>query len=242
MCGATKSDSMLKQQRRWHFYTNTNDLIRDVVANLTRFAADCIKRRGAFHIVLAGGTTPRAIYQELQHINTTWSAWHIYYGDERCLAVGAVDRNDTMAQQSWLNHVSIPAQQIHAIPGELGNQNGAKTYTRTLKDIEAFDLVLLGLGEDGHTASLFPGHALGSEENSPAVLAITDAPKPPPERISLSAHRLSQAREVWFLVTGEAKRGAVENWQHEKNIPALSICPLHGVDIYTDLDLEGILE
>lgn len=242
MCGATKSDSMLNQQRRWHTYTNTSNLIRDVVEKLTGLAADCIKRRGAFHIVLAGGTTPKTIYQELQHINTTWSAWHIYYGDERCLAVGAVDRNDTMAQQSWLNHVSIPTQQIHAIPGELGNQNGAKAYTRILKDIEAFDLVLLGLGEDGHTASLFPGHALGSEENSPAVLAVTDAPKPPSDRISLSAHRLSQARHVWFLVTGEGKRRAIENWLRDKNIPVLSICPEDGVDIYTDLDLEGILK
>ena len=242
MCGATKSDSMLNQQRRWHTYTNTSNLIRDVVEKLTGLAADCIKRRGAFHIVLAGGTTPKTIYQELQHINTTWSAWHIYYGDERCLAVGAVDRNDTMAQQSWLNHVSIPTQQIHAIPGELGNQNGAKAYTRILKDIEAFDLVLLGLGEDGHTASLFPGHALVSEENSPAVLAVTDAPKPPSDRISLSAHRLSQARHVWFLVTGEGKRRAIENWLRDKNIPVLSICPKDGVDIYTDLDLEGILK
>jgi 6-phosphogluconolactonase len=236
-----KSDSKLKQQRRWHSYTNTSDLIRDVVANLTRFAADCIKHRGAFHIVLAGGATPRAIYQELQHMNTTWSAWHIYYGDERCLAVGAADRNDTMAEQSWLNHVSIPAQQIHAIPAELGNQDGAKAYTHILKHVDIFDLVLLGLGEDGHTASLFPGHVLGNEADAPAVLTVTGAPKPPPDRISLSAHRLSQARQVWFLVTGEAKRDAVANWQQEKVIPAGAICPLHGVDIYTDLDLVGVV-
>jgi 6-phosphogluconolactonase len=236
-----KSDSMLKQQRRWHSYTNTSDLIRVVVAKLTEFAADCIKRRGAFHIVLAGGTTPRAIYQGLQHIKTDWPAWHVYFGDERCLVAGAVERNDTMALQSWLNHVSIPTQQIHAIPAELGNRDGANAYARVLQEVETFDLVLLGLGEDGHTASLFPGHALGSEEDAPAVLAVTDAPKPPPERISLSAHRLSQARQVWFLVTGEAKRWAVENWQREKNIPALSICPKYGIDIYTDLDLDGIV-
>ena len=237
-----KSDSRLKQQRRWHSYTDTSDLIQDVVEKLTRFAADCIKHRMAFHVVLAGGTTPKAIYQELQHINTTWSAWHIYYGDERCLAVGAADRNDTMAQQSWLNHVSIPAQQIHAIPAELGNQDGAKAYTYILQHVENFDLVLLGLGEDGHTASLFPGHVLGNEADAPAVLAVTGAPKPPPDRISLSAHRLSQARQVWFLVTGEAKREAVANWQQEKAIPARAICPLHGVDIYTDLNLEAMEE
>jgi len=229
---------MLKQQRRWHSYRNTRDLTRDVVATLAAFAADCIKQRGAFHIVLAGGSTPKMIYQALQHINTIWSAWHIYYGDERCLPAGAADRNDTMAQQSWLNHVSIPARQIHAIPTELGTQEAIKAYSRILQDIEMFDLVLLGLGEDGHTASLFPGDPLGDEEGSPPALAVTDAPKPPANRISLSANRLSRARQVWFLVTGEGKRWAVDNWQRENNIPALSIRPLHGVDIYTDLDLD----
>jgi 6-phosphogluconolactonase len=233
---------MLKQQRRWHSYIHTGDLIRDVVAKLTVVAADCIKRRGAFHLVLAGGTTPRTIYQGLRHIKTDWSAWHIYFGDERCLAEDAVNRNDTMAKQSWLNYVSIPVKQIHAIPAELGNQDGAKAYARILQEVDTFDLVLLGLGEDGHTASLFPGHALGSEQGAPAVLAVTDAPKPPSDRISLSAHRLSQAKHVWFLVTGEGKRWAIENWLLDKNIPALSICPKDGVDIYTDLDLDRIVK
>jgi len=234
-----KSDVMLKQQRRWHSYRSTSDLTQAVVANLTAFAADCIKQRGAFHIVLAGGGTPRMIYQALRHITTIWSAWHIYYGDERCLPAGAAGRNDTMAQQTWLNHVSIPVRQIHPIPAELGNHEGAKAYARILQDIDTFDLVLLGLGEDGHTASLFPGHVLGDEDDAPAVLAVADAPKPPPDRISLSAHRLSQARQVWFLVTGEGKRWAIDNWQDENKIPALAIRPLHGVDIYTDLELEA---
>ena len=241
MCGATKSDLMQIQQRRWHRYSSTAELIRDVVAKLSRFARDCIESRGTFHIVLAGGTTPRAVYQGLRQIETDWSAWHVYFGDERCLPIGAADRNDTMAQQSWLSHIAIPSRQIHAIPAELGSREGATAYAKTLDKIDTFDLVLLGLGEDGHTASLFPGHLLGSEESAPDVLAVTDAPKPPPERISLSAHRLSQARQVWFLVTGEAKRWAIENWQREDSIPALSICPLHGVDIYTNLELDKVM-
>ena len=226
----------MKQHRRWHRYPDIEALKQDVVNKISKYAQQCIESHAAFHIVLAGGTTPRTIYQGLRHIKTDWSAWHIYFGDERCLAMGAVERNDTMVQQSWLNHVTIPSQQIHAIPAELGNQEGAKAYARILQGIDTFDLVLLGLGEDGHTASLFPNHVLGVEQDAPAVLAVAEAPKPPPERISLSAHRLSQARQVWFLVTGEAKRMAIENWQREKSIPALSICPLHGVDIYTDLD------
>jgi len=209
-----------------------------VVANLTVFAEDSIKQRGAFHIVLAGGSTPKMIYQTLPHIKTDWSAWHVYYGDERCLAVGAAERNDTMVQQSWLNHVNIPPTQIHAIPAELGAVEGAKAYAQVIGQIDTFDLVLLGLGEDGHTASLFPSQAWGDEEDAPPVLAVMNAPKPPPNRISLSAQRLSQARQVWFVVTGEGKRWAIDTWRSEDNIPALSIRPPHGVDIYTDLDVE----
>ena len=237
-----KSDLILKQQRRWHSFSNRDDLIRNVIANLTDFADACIQYRGAFHLVLAGGTTPKTIYQGLRDIPTDWSAWHIYFGDERCLEVGAEDRNDTMARQNWLSYVSIPERQIHAIPAEIGNQAGAEAYTLILQEIDTFDLVLLGLGEDGHTASLFPGHASGSEADAPPVLAVTNAPKPPAERISLSAHRLSQSRQVWFIVTGEAKRRALEYWQREQDIPALSICPKTGIDIYTDLALDGILK
>lgn len=229
---------MREQQRRWHTYSSTAELIHDVVAKVSLFARDCIHTRGAFHLVLAGGSTPRAVYVGLRGIPTDWSAWHIYFGDERCLPAGAADRNDTMAEQSWLGHVNIPAGQIHAIPAELGNQEGAQAYTRIVGKIAMFDLVLLGLGEDGHTASLFPGHDLGNQNNAPAVLAVNEAPKPPPERISLSARRLSQARQVWFLVTGESKREAIANWQQERDIPALAICPHHGVDIHTDLNVD----
>lgn len=229
---------MQTQQRRWHCYSDSDVLIHEVVIKLGAFAKECIEDRDYFSIVLAGGTTPRAIYENLRHIQTDWLAWHVYFGDERCLAMGAADRNDTMAQESWLNHVSIPSQQIHYIPAELGNKEGANAYAQELHKVEMFDLVLLGLGEDGHTASLFPGHVMGYEPDSTAVLAVNDAPKPPPERISLSAHRLSQARKVWFLVTGETKRWAIENWLHGGMIPAASICPPQGVDIYTDIKLE----
>jgi 6-phosphogluconolactonase len=143
-----------------------------------------------------------------------------------------------MAKQCWLSHVAIPSKHVHSIPAELGAEEGAKAYASILKDINTFDLVLLGLGEDGHTASLFPGHNLGNEASAPDVLAVYDAPKPPSERISLSAYRLSQAREVWFLVSGESKRLAIENWQHKKMIPAESIQPTYGVDIYTDLEIK----
>ena len=97
-----------------------------------------------------------------------------------------------------------------------------------MQSIAAFDLVLLGLGEDGHTASLFPGHDWGDAPGSPAALAILNAPKPPRERVSLSAARLSD--EVLFMVSGESKHVALAQWRAGAAIPARAITPAAGVD------------
>jgi 6-phosphogluconolactonase len=109
-----------------------------------------------------------------------------------------------------------------------------------LQQVGEFDLVLLGLGEDGHTASLFPGKDWGQEVDSPIALPVFDAPKAPAGRVSLSARRLSQAKQVLFLVTGESKREAVMNWRAGAPIPARAIAPPHGVDVLAEsILLEG---
>ncbi len=97
-----------------------------------------------------------------------------------------------------------------------------------------FDLTLLGLGEDGHTASLFPGREWGTEPDSPDALAVLDAPKPPAQRVSLSAARLSRSRQVIFLVSGESKRDALARWRASENIPARAIAPEKGVDVLVE--------
>ncbi|HXI36898.1 MAG TPA: 6-phosphogluconolactonase, partial [Burkholderiales bacterium] len=112
---------------------------------------------------------------------------------------------------------------------ELGAERAAQAYAGTLRDVGAFDLVVLGLGEDGHTASLFPGHDWGEAPGAPAALAVLDAPKPPRERVSLSAARLSHAREAVFLVSGESKRQAMADWRAGKPIPARAVAPAAGV-------------
>jgi 6-phosphogluconolactonase len=139
------------------------------------------------------------------------------------------ERNSLMARTTWLNHVAIPAQQIHDIPAELGNIEGAITYAKTLAGVPEFDLVLLGLGEDGHTASLFPNQVV---DNSADAVPVFDAPKPPADRITVSQQRLSNTREVIFLVTGAGKQDAVNNWRNGIAIPATLIRPKNGVDVY----------
>ena len=194
-------------------------------------AARSIEQRGRFLIVLAGGNTPRDLYRMLCGADTDWSRWQVFFGDERCLPVDAAARNSRMAADTWLDQVPIPRDQIHAIPAELGAGAAAVAYAKTLHDVGDFDLVLLGLGEDGHVASLFPNHDWGINRDAADALAVFDAPKPPSQRVSLSATRLSRARAVLFLVDGESKRAAVARWRMGAGIPARAIRPQVGVDV-----------
>lgn len=219
---------------RWHPFPDAASLMSQAAEAVIRLAREAIAQRGTFHVVLAGGGTPRTLYEKLRTVETDWAAWHVYYGDERCLPPGDPERNSFMADETWLDHVAIPRAQIHPIPAERGATGAARDYAALLREVDMFDLVLLGLGEDGHTASLFPGHDWGAGPEAPAVLAVRDAPKPPPGRVSLSAARLSRARHVMFLVTGAAKRRAIADWRDGKPIPARAITPPDGVDIWVE--------
>ncbi len=194
-------------------------------------ARRAIDSRGRFDVVLAGGNTPAGAYRLLRDADTDWHAWHVYFGDERCAPRDDPARNSRMADDAWLSHVAIPRSQRHAIAAELGAAEGARRYAATLAPVAQFDLVLLGLGEDGHTASLFPGHPLGEQVTDPPVLAVLDAPKPPPERVSLSAWRLGCSHGVLFLIAGDDKRDAVARWRAGAPIPARAVKPQAGVDV-----------
>lgn len=223
-----------RQLCHWHTFTTASALELAAVQHLIEVATSAIQRRGAFHLVLAGGTTPRRVYEALCTIPADWSNWHIWFGDERCLPPEDGERNSRMASQAWLDHVAIPAENIHVMPAELGAVVAARHYAQALAGVGKFDLVLLGLGEDGHTASLFPGKDWGADSAAPDALAVFDAPKPPPERVSISAHRLARAREVIFLVTGAGKRAAVAAWRSGQAIPATSITPAQGVEVWLE--------
>lgn len=218
--------------QRWHVCRDFETLSDAVITRLSQCASEAIAERGAFSIVLAGGHTPQAIYRELCELATDWRSWFVYFGDERCLPRAAADRNDTMARQCWLDHVPIPRQQIFAIPAELGAERGAMEYARRFVNLPQFDVVLLGLGEDGHTAGLFPELPL----KNAAAYGVSNAPKAPRERVTLSAARLSAAQDVWFLVSGEEKRAALQRWHNGEAIPAAAIVPKNGIDIFTDVD------
>lgn len=222
------------QQCRWHGHATAQALAAAAAEKILRLAETAIARNGRFSIVLAGGNTPRQVYELLRAGRADWAHWWVYFGDERCLPAQHAERNSTMAAQCWLAHVAVPPQQVFCIPAELGAQMAAERYAQTLRDAGQFDVVLLGLGEDGHTASLFPGREWGKGDKAPDVLAVMDAPKPPPERVSLSARRLSDSGAVLFLVSGAGKRQALADWRAGKDIPARAVTPAAGVDVLFD--------
>jgi 6-phosphogluconolactonase len=225
------------QTRRWHPVVDLAALQAEVAARTLDLAAAAIQTRGRFAVVLAGGNTPRGLYERLSAAESDWSRWHVYFGDERCVASDSALRNSRMVESAWLGRSPIPARQIHAMPAELGPEEGAARYAALLASVGWFDLVLLGLGEDGHTASLFTGHDMGEAVGAPAVLPVTNAPKPPAARLTLSARRLSRTHAAIFLVAGRSKQQAVARWRAGERMPASSIIPPAGVDIYIEGDL-----
>jgi 6-phosphogluconolactonase len=221
---------------RWHSFDSQDNINQAATARILQAASEAIQAQGSFYVVLAGGSTPKAVYQLLSEQQADWANWHVFHNDDRCLPVDHEERNSKMARDAWLSKVAIPEQQIHEIPAELGNVAGAKAYAETLKDVRTFDLVILGLGEDGHTASLFPNQTV---DNSADAVPVFDAPKPPADRITISQSRLNNTKEVMFLVTGAGKQEAVDNWRNGAAIPATLITGKNGVEVYCfDVELK----
>ena len=221
----------MQQNHRWHSLETPDQVALAAYQHILRAAEHAIAQHGSFKLVLAGGSTPEKVYRLLAETATDWSNWFIYYGDERCLPVEHEDRNSLMAASVFLDKVAIPKAQIFTIPAELGPELAAKQYQAVVAKALPFDMVLLGMGEDGHTASLFPGHQHNEDELAHAVY---NSPKPPPERVSISAKALSNTRELIFLITGANKQKAVNNWRAGQNLPVATISPEHPVDIYID--------
>lgn len=202
-------------------YDDPEGLSTAVAQRVAELAAQAIAARGVFHLALAGGETPRRCYEKLRQLPVDWIHVQVYFGDERCLPVGDTRRNDRMASEALLEHIAIPPANIHAIPAELGAREAAVRYAAVLENAAPLDLVLLGMGEDGHIASLFPGNpATGS---TAIVVPVFDAPKPPAERVSLGMGALNTAQQRIFMVAGAGKRDALEQILLGKSLPAARV-------------------
>jgi len=164
-----------------------------------------VLRGGAQTLVLAGGTTPKRCYELLAELDVQWGRVTVLFGDERCVPPDHPDSNYRMVKESLLDRVA-PAT-VYRMPAELGPDEGADAYAEVVANVAPLDLVLLGVGEDGHVASLFPGHPL--LRASGLTAGIRDSPKPPPERVTLTLEAIRDAGRVLIIATGAGKADAV---------------------------------
>jgi 6-phosphogluconolactonase len=161
--------------------------------------------RAGGHIVLTGGSTPRAAYELAAGLETDWSAVELWWGDERCVPPDDERSNYGMAKAALIDRVAVGA--VHRMPGELGRDRGAALYEQELGTLEQFDLVLLGMGRDGHVASLYPDETT-LDESERRVIGAEAKLEPYVDRITLTLPMLRRAKQVLFLVTGADKADA----------------------------------
>ncbi len=186
---------------------------------VARYAADALawrigdarKSGREVHIALAGGGTPRRTYELLADIEAAWNHVHLWLGDERCVPPDHPDSNARMVRESLYANARAEPPKLHELPSPEVPEDAAWLYGLQIRDAMpdlVFDIVLLGMGPDGHTASLFPGHP-GLRATEAPCIAVRDSPKPPPERVTLTLPVLRRARHTLLLVTGADKREAL---------------------------------
>lgn len=203
----------------------------------------------AAHVALAGGTTPRAVYALLAERVGNWDDVHLWLGDERVVARDDPDANQRMVRESLLAPAGFPEERFHAPPTELGGDAACAAYAAALAELlphsadgtPVFDIAVLGLGEDAHTASLFPDAAELAITDRPCAL-VRDAPKPPPERVTLTLPVLAAARRRIILATGSGKAMAVAAavGRPRPHAPA-SLLPRSGTTWILDRDAAALI-
>lgn len=208
----------------WHIYPDGDAVSNAAADYLATRIHNVLADRDSCHVALPGGTTPAACLRRLATMDLPWSRIHWYLGDERCLPVGDPDRNDTLLADCLWSQADIPEENCHRTRAELGPAAAATEYSEQLSLVGHLDVVLLGMGEDGHTASLFPDNAgLSLTE---AVIPIFDSPKPPPERVSLSIPSIQAADLRVALITGAGKAAALAQVRNDAQLPINRVGPL----------------
>lgn len=206
------------------FYTHATQLVESV-------AVAAIHKRGVFFIALSGGATPLPLYERLAHSTTIdWGNTHVFWSDERSVPPGNPQGSYAATRSALLDHVPVPPSQIHRIPGELTPIDGAEAYEIEIRDSLGadgrLDLVLLGMGKDGHTASLFPHHQALSEARRWLLPVHVSAE--PPWRITMTLPLIRYARHVAFLIAGPEKVEILRRLDNGEDLPAARVQPTDG--------------
>ena len=212
---------------------HSTDFVKDVVSLIEREADIAIFERGEFRIALSGGNTPRPVYQALAKHQAAWSQWIVTFGDERCVPPDSDQSNYRMAREALFDHVPIPAENILRVRGEADPDMAAQEYEDALRKrsdshgLYRHDLLLLGMGDDGHTASLFPGtEALGVADR---WVVANFVPKFDTHRITFTYPLLNAARRICFLVNSQGKDAILEEvFSGKSSYPCAAVRPTKG--------------
>ncbi len=218
-------------------------LAAEAAKRFVLLAQTAVEQNGRFTVALSGGSTPRALHELLAQTplrdQVAWEKVIIFWGDERFVPPDDADSSYLMARETLLDHVPIPSRNIHRVPTVgITPETAAQQYTSTLQSVcgesvPRLDLILLGMGPDGHTASLFPGHPEVVNPSEKLVAAVTNSPKPPPLRLTFTYKLINAAKNVIFLVAGADKAEMVKSVLGEETAvgfppPAKLVQPSNG--------------
>lgn len=207
----------------WLSYKHLDEASKAAADFLAENVLASIEDRGVCHVIVPGGNTPALCFDYLSRKSLPWEKIHWYPGDERCYPEDHPERNDVMLRQNLLSR--IPNSHFHPMHAELGPEQAAAAYCETIATIDAFDIAFLGMGEDGHTASLFPGN-VATKEALP-VVAVHNAPKLPAERVSMGMNTLRRSRLRMVLAAGKSKAEIIQRIRAGDKLPVNSIGDIH---------------
>ncbi|CAH0598427.1 unnamed protein product [Chrysodeixis includens] len=216
------------------------ELINKLASYIEKISNDSIQNRGKFYIGLSGGSVVKYLCESLPRVDTDWSQWVLAFCDERVVPEQSEDSTFGTYKRELLPKVSLKESQFITIKQGVTAADAATDYAEKLtaafnNSDYVFDLLLLGVGPDGHTCSLFPGHPL-LEEVTLKVAAITDSPKPPPERVTLTYKTINSARNCLFAISGAGKADMIKRiLVNKEDLPAARVKP-HSGSLYWILD------
>jgi len=218
------------------------ELNRKAAERFIALAGDAISRSERFTVALSGGSTPKALYSLIASPDyrerVDWSRVHLFWGDERCVPPDHMESNFRMVQEALLSKISLPPENVYRMPGEKAPQDAAADYENELRTffrpavnaVPRFDLILLGLGEDGHTASLFPGSSALNEHNR--LVATVYVQRLKAHRLTLTLSVINAAGQILFLVSGQSKaavaKAILSSDSAAKDYPAARVKPIDG--------------
>ena len=204
---------------KWYVYEDLSHASKEAANFLADAIRKSVSERGVCHVVLPGGKSPAQCLQYLSEMDLPWDKIQWYPGDERVLPDGDPERNDVMLRTNLWS--KLPAGIFHTIPTEVGIEKSVDLFKNEIRELDVIDIAFLGMGEDGHTASLFPENEALNDNRD--IVPVYNSPKPPEERVSFGINKLSEARVRMVLTAGESKAEILSRIKLGENFPINSI-------------------